>query len=341
MAVGALLTLGLVSAVAPTSDPSASGVSFSVAYSAAADCPNQATFEAAILMRAPAARKAPDLEAARVRFEVELPHPGAGKPRLRALLDDGTSQDREITADGCAEAMQSMAVIAAMILDAQPREPESQPALPTPPAVTPPRASGLRATHPGQPGSARDASTSIRPSRRARGTWLIASAGAVTESAAAPDPAFGAALGGELGSKTPGGLAPSVRLTLIGAQAPTITTSVGDARFRLVLARAHGCALRFGSETSGVRLCAVVEAGALLGDGSNAINQRSQTMPWWGVGLAALGQLELSNPWSLEAGAGVRNLLRHDEFVFSPSTQVHQVPVFAWNFSVGLAYRVW
>jgi hypothetical protein len=314
--------------------PADDGATFSVEYRAAAECPSQASFEAAILARAPRAQPAADAQRAWARFEVLLPASGAEKARLRVALADGTSQDREITADGCAEAMQSMAIIAAMILEAQPEQPtpEAEPVEPEASPVEPepePRAAA--------------ALTTTTPPRRlpARSTWLTAVLGVVAESGAAPSPGFGATVGGELGSSTRGVLAPSLRLSLVGAQPETVESAAGDASFRLLLARVHGCAVRLGAESASLRFCALFEAGALRGQGIGARNERSQTMPWLGVGLAAFGQLGLRGPFAVELGGAVRDLLVHDEFVFSPGRQIHQVPVVAWNLSLGAAYRVW
>lgn len=330
MTGAAFLAWGLVSAAAPP--VAGDGATFSVEYRAAADCPSQASFEAAILARAPRAQRAADTARTWARFEVHLPAPGAEKARLFVALADGTSQDREITADGCAEAMQSMAIIAAMILEAQPEQPVAEPVEPAPAAVAP---------EPRAPTAVTAATETPAPRLPARRTWLTAALGVVAENGAAPSPGFGAAVSAELGSETRGVLAPSVRLSLVGVQPEAVESTAGEASFRLLLARVHGCALRLGTEAASLRFCALVEAGALTGQGIGARNERSQTMPWLGVGLGALGDLSLRGPFALELGGGVRNLLVHDEFVFSPGEQIHQVPVFAWNLSAGVAYRVW
>lgn len=331
----AFLAWGLVSAAVPPVAGDGDGATFSVEYHAAADCPNQASFEAAILARAPRAQRAADAARAWARFEVQLPTSGAENARLFVALADGTSQDREITADGCTEAMQSMAIIAAMILEAQPEQPAAaaEPAEPAP--------SGVASEPHASTAAAAAATDTPAPRLPARGTWLTAVLGVVAENGAAPSPGFGAAAGAELGSKTRGVLAPSLRLSLVGARPETVESTAGEASFRLLLARVHGCALRFGTESASLRFCALIEAGALTGQGIGARNERSQSMPWLGGGLGALGDLSLRGPFALELGGGVRNLLVHDQFVFSPGEQIHQVPVFAWNLSLGIAYRVW
>lgn len=315
MSLAAIVALGVINGTAATGGPT-----FSVSYRAAEECPNQATFEAAILARAPRAKKAAAGAEPRVQIEVELD----AAPRLRVSTRDGTSQDREIVAEGCTEAMQSMAIIAAMILDAQPELSTPVTAKPSP-APPPTRPDGTAQPAPATP-----------PHRLVAAASLAAD----VESAAAPTTAFGIAAGAELGSSAPGLVSPSARLSLVLAQAARVETTAGDARFRLVLGRAHLCGLKLAAARSSLRLCALVEAGALLGQGIDARNQRGQTMPWLGTGLAAFGALELAGPVALELGASGRALLIKDEFVFSPDQVLHQVPDFAWHFSLGLRYAV-
>jgi hypothetical protein len=315
MSLAVIVALGVVVATDVTAGPT-----FSVSYLAAEECPNQATFEAAILARAPQAQKAAVGAEAEVQIQAEL----NDAPRLRVSTRDGTRQDREIVAEGCTEAMQSMAIIAAMILEAQPRG--SVPVAAEPSPAPPP-------SRPDQTGPRAPAAP--RP-RLVAAVSLAADA----ESAAAPTTAFGVAAGAELGSSAPDLVSPSARLSLVLAQAARVETTAGDARFRLVLGRAHLCALKFAAARGSLRLCALVEAGALLGQGIDARNKRDQTMPWLGAGLAALGAFQLAGPVALELGAGGRALLVKDQFIFSPAQLVHQPHDFAWNLSAGLSYSV-
>jgi hypothetical protein len=324
----AALIWGLANAARP--QLRATEASFAVSYHAAPDCPTQPQFEAAILARAPGARSDGDPHSAQVRFEAELaPEPGQ-KRRLRVALDDGSSQDREIEADDCSEAVQSMAVIAAMILASRVAPPEPEPEAEAEPAPVPTSA---------QPARTFDTPNPAR--QNARPTWLAASAGAGIESSAAPSPTFAASASAELGSVTSSVLAPSLRLSVLFGQAADVTTSIGDARFRLALARVHACALRLGTLEADVRLCTVIEGGALLARGINARNQRSYAMPWLGAGLGAIGGLRVSARWTLELSGSVRGLLVRDEFIFAPGTPVYQPAIIAGDFRLGLAYRVW
>lgn len=313
----------------------AAGTTFSVAYAAAADCPTQATFEAAILARSPLARK---VEAgAQVRFEVTLQ---ADQRRLRVVLADGTVSDREIADDGCTESMQSMAVIAAMTLDAQARPAPSPEPVPAPePAPAPAPEPKPEPQPPPAPAPQREPAAAS--TQRAPRTWLAIAAAATAEGAAAPTPAWGATLGVELGLRRSGVFAPSVRLSGVWARAAVVETPIGDARFQVALARALLCGLQVGRGPASLRLCGLADAGALLGDGIDARNQRSKNMPWLGLGAGLVGALRLTGSLSLELGGGARGMVVHDSFIFAPGQTVHQVPVFAWNFWAGLSFGAW
>lgn len=303
----------------------ANGPTFTVSYRVGPECPNQATFEAAILARAPHARKAEVGIEPQVQIDADL----IAAPRLRVTTRDGTSQDREIVAEGCTEAMQSMAIIAAMILEAQ-LEPPTPPEPPPPVVTEPPPPPMLRSETPAP-------TVPVASARRVG--WGV-SVGGAAESAAAPKLAFGATAGVEVRSPARDVVTPSARLSVVLAQAARVEADAGDARFRLLLGRAHLCGLRLAAGPSSYRFCGLLEGGALYGQGLEARNERSRTMPWLGAGLAALGAVELSGPMSLELGVGGRALIFRDRFVFAPQELVHQVPDFAWNLSVGLHYAL-
>ncbi len=297
----AALVWGLAEAARAAELP-AKGPSFTVSYKAGPDCPSQAQFEAAILARAPGARSSEDLQTAEVRFEADLsPQPGH-KRKFSVALDDGSSQDREIDADDCVEAVQSMAVIAAMILSSRRAalEPESE--LETAPVLAP---TPVPAPVPVSAHTARTVDAPTRPRRKARITWIAAGAGAGLEGAAAPSPTFAASASAELGLVASGVLAPSLRVSVLFGQAPDATTTAGSARFQLALSRVHACALRFGRLDADVRMCAVIEGGALLARGINARNERGEAMPWLGAGLGAIGGLKVSPRLTLELEAWV------------------------------------
>jgi len=333
------LTWGLADAAAPgASGPS--GPSFSLSYRPAAGCPTRESFEAAILARAPAGRPAVDAAQADLLVDASFTDGVGRKGQLHVASRDGTSQDREIDADDCAEAVQSMAVIVGMILDAQPRPPAIVPSQAEPSPIEPekpelaPAPVAPRATP----------SMNVAPARpvEARSLWLGAGVAGGIEGAAAPGAMPVAMIFGELGSTRRAALTPSLRLELVAGQAPDVVTSAGDARFRLALGRVYGCGLRVSRARADLRFCTVLEGGWLFARGmGRALNQRSQQMPWLGAGLGGVGGLRLTARWHLDVQAAARALAVHDEFIFAPDVRVHQVPIITWSFSLGVAYRDW
>lgn len=319
---------------ASANDSSASGPTFSLTYAGGEDCPSLANFEAAIIARAPNARHAIDPEQAEVRFEVEAAGP---RRRLHATLRDGTSQDRTIDADDCVEAVQSMAVIAAMILASR-----DAPAQPDPTAIRPRvQEKGPEKPPSGPPTPEPLVVTTTPSARSSRPTWLVAGAGLGLESGAAPDPTYAGLAFVELGSTTSGLLAPSLRVTALVGQAPEVSTSAGKASFRLLLGRVHGCGLRLGDGEVALRLCAVVEGGALFAQGIDALNERGKTIGWAAAGLGAIGGWRIGSRWTLELAGGARALFVRDTFVFAPNLPVHQLPNIAWDSRIGLTCRLW
>src|SRR4051794_3682560 len=95
-------------------------VAFALDFGGAPDCPLEAAFEEAVQARLPQARRVPEspnVPLLRVRLSVD-----AGQQRaLWLLLPDGTAVRREVPDAACSDAVQSMAVIAAIALEASQR----------------------------------------------------------------------------------------------------------------------------------------------------------------------------------------------------------------------------
>jgi len=329
-----------------------SGPSFSLLYRGGPACPTRANFEAAILARAPGSRSVAEGQEADVRFDAEPATRASEKGRLRVALEDGTSQDREIDADDCAEAVQSMAIIAAMILASREASAPESRAEPTAPSTSPPAATPSPAPQKAGPEPSTvtvEGPTTVSPSppkpvdtaRREPQSHLLLGAVMGLESGAAPDLTPTGGVFVDLSRASQGSFVPSLRLDMLLGTAAHVKTPAGTARLQAAVARLHGCALRVASGAADARLCAVLDGGALMAEGLDALHHRSSTMFWFGSGLGGLAGWRLGSRWSLELAAGLRVLWNHDEFIFSPNTPVHQVPVFAWNSQLGLGYRVW
>lgn len=339
----ALLLASFVPAIAAGQSPKPP-VTFTLDYVAKGDCPGSESFQEAIRTRTEHAQLAPRAEA-QVRFSVTLePAGSANKSVLRVQLRNGSTTVREVPDGACVDAMQSMAIIAAMVLEAQAAQTqanasgsEAGPGAQTNPPDEPTNsvpASTVRVTPP----PVTVAPTAGRPKTR-RLEFLLALDG-TSESALAPTPAPGVALGVELRRPSSSWLSFSGRLSGVLAQSSLVKTDSGDARFQLVTARLDLCGIQGRFAKLSVRACAQLDGGALRGRGLDALNQRDQYMPWLGLGLGARLELALVDRLGLELLGGGRGLIVHDRFAFSPGTIIHEVPVIAWNFGGGLSLHL-
>ncbi|MEP7050879.1 MAG: hypothetical protein ABJB12_11015 [Pseudomonadota bacterium] len=93
---------------------------FALDFGGAPGCPSEKAFEEALQARLPEARRVPEssfVPLLRVRLNV-----GSGQSRsLWLLLPDGTGVQREVSDAACSDAVQSMAVISAIALEASQR----------------------------------------------------------------------------------------------------------------------------------------------------------------------------------------------------------------------------
>ena len=332
--------------------------SFALDYHAHAGCPDALSMVAAIQARSPKATSVARQSAA-VQLTVELA--ADGQSRLWVDLPEGSFR-RQFLAETCDEAVASMALIASMVLEAEPAqrsamtelaplavppgetegsspsEPaaaatvaEAPPAPPTPPAS--PRSPAARPTSPPQAPSPQ--SDSARP------RWALAAGGAL-ETAVAPSPPFGGVAGfeGRLDRATP--WSPSVRLELMATLKSTVQTSAGDGSFRLVAGRLHGCPLQLALARS-FRLvpCALVEVGSLQAQGGGAaLNVQAPSMLWLGFGAALRAQLDLTAAFALEGTLNATALAEQAKFVLLRSSLVYQVPVGSFGAGLGILLRL-
>lgn len=312
----------------------AAPIDFSLDYRALADCPSESAFETALRGRLPAARRV-DASEDVPRLFVRLPGEGTEPGEISATLPDGTSLRRQVVSADCADAMQSMAVIAAMALEAgrHPAAPAplatSTPDQPKPAAATP---APVAQVLPGPPVELAP-SVAVAP---ARWRWSVVAAGGI-ESASGPgvSPAF--VLGVELASASQHVWSASVRLNGMFAQS-TQQVETASARFRLWSGSLDLCPTRLQRSAWDATACAQLVAGQLQGSADNVAQPRPQNMPWLGAGLLVRGAVRLSGALALELSAGARGLLVHDRFIFDPAFPVHQVPVISADLLMGLRY---
>jgi hypothetical protein len=261
---------------------------------------------------------------------------------------------REFQAATCAEAVATVAVIAAMVLDAAPaarREMTELPAFDAPapaPPVTepepPPEQPPVEAAVPPPqktPSKPLEKRAPVPPLHAPAKPlhWSIAMGGAF-ETAVAPTPPVAAVASVEAFVNGSGWWAPGLRASVLATATATEHVATGDGKFRLLAGHLGTCPLRIPLGAL-VRLlpCAAFEAGSLRAEGGGAAtNTRTATMPWLAAAVAVRSQLRLSGAVAVEAGVEAKLLARHDTFVFRPTSLVYEVPL--WSLGLGLGVLV-
>lgn len=344
-----LLTLASSPAYAQST---AADRSYSLDYRAPATCPDAAQVRQAIEARASGANVAESAHAA-VRFTLQFS--SAGDSALWVDLPEGSFR-RAFHADSCAEAVASMAVIAAMVLETAPAQ---RKALAEFPATEMPGSSGGvvdAATVPKPPEALPEslppplpaavapaplvAAADRKPRSQDALSWA-AFAGGSLETAVAPSAPFGFSAGVEIWRTLSAWWSPGLRLSVLSTAAADIQATDGDAQFRLTAGRLAACPFRK-ALGSAVRIlpCADFELGSLRASGGGAaLNPTSRTMLWAAPGASLRAQLNLSQAVALEAGAGVKLLLRRDRFIFNPSSLVYQVPDGSFDVGAGVVVQ--
>jgi hypothetical protein len=315
-------------------------VLYDVAYRAPAICPAEAAFTGLIARRTARARRVAAAGAVKYRFTVEVALNEAGaRGSLRIDERDGASTERDVPARDCADAVEAMALIAAVILD-----PRAAAAAPSAGAAPLPSAAPARAT-PAAPARepARREPPAIRPAAAAappapaRGEpWRVrARVAFLAQGAVAEDTALGAAAGAEAFLERPSWFEPRAALTANFALAET-STRFGNADFRWYAGRVIACPVKWPeAERLVLRACGFADAGALHAEGRDTLNARSSTAFWLALGPAAEVELELDSWFSVALEAGVSFPMFHDRFIFAPEEVAHEIPAAGAWFAVG------
>jgi hypothetical protein len=308
-----------------------------LSYSAAAACPSGAEFESAVRARLRRGRVADAGELAREYRVVVTPQGTKHVARLSFVDGAGSAIVREVSADGCAEAVRAIALVTALAIDAvvpedpRPATPSAEASSSADPQQGPREAEGQPspATAPGnEPREALPSSTARapRPSSPWRPRFALGGRATMT-TAKAPNPLFGAELFAELEGPGTGWL---VHLGLAGELGARFRSDPGEARFSFLGGRLEGCwSFALGS---GLRAlpCALLEGGAVVAEGFSD-ESRTVVDPWIATGPVA----RLDFDWgpgkvALEGGA-LFPLTYRDRTIFGdldrPQATVHDVPV--------------
>jgi len=333
---------GLLLPVLASAD--AAGVEFKLDYADHVGCPSATDFRKRVEARVPTSRPAVT-KAAKISFRIDFAQEGdALFGNLWIAVDDEIRSHRRIPAASCSDAVDSMAVIAAIALEANdvPLDPEvrseTERASPTKASPTPtqtatsaaPSPPDTTATLPIVPMASSTARAPIEGRAVAGGVLVTGVAPVVFASP-------GVEAGGELRWN-----AGKLRGRAEALYVPPVTVSVagGEAVFHLLAARTLFCVSVFEAGRLSLNGCAGLDAGQLAGTGQGVQNGSTRHAVWLGAGLSSVPEIALTRALSLELGASLRILGSHDTFVFLPnSVRVHEVPQVSGDFGLGISIR--
>jgi hypothetical protein len=290
-----------------------------IQYAAPPECPDRGAFEASIRRRIGHAAKPPEGSADPKRFDVRLELTARGV-RGRLAVPDGTGGTtvREIEAATCAEAVDGLALIVALLFD-----PESAK---SPTEAAPPEVPVKRAPPP--------ATNEPKRSRHvALATSFIVASGHAPK--ALPGGELAVALETPLFAQLLLIVRAGVRLTV----PDTVASNEGLATFKWWAGVVTLCpALAFGDQSFAQALCVTVEQGVLSATGSETRNPRSSGRSWTALGPGVAFRWAMLPPLYALVAAEALFPLNRDRFVLG-SEQIHEVPPVAFRGEVGLGVR--
>ncbi len=268
-------------------------------------------------------------ETATRALRIELKDSGSALVATLTLTQpSGRRSQRTLKAASCAEALDAVALVAAVSLDptasSAPSEvPTAEPARPPAPPVA------ERPCPPCADEAAR------REDAEARG--LVTSVGLWFEALSGPAPAVmpGIAAGVMLAYERGSVLSPAVRLSYAHFARGDFRETAGTADFTLDAATVELCPLRAKAGPLAVYPCLLRVTGGVLGaEGRGTVGPRSRGRPWWVVGSSLIALLRPSSSleFSMTLGAG-RPLVR-DRFQFEP-LEFHRVSGVAFTAGAG------
>jgi len=292
-------------------------------YRASVGCDDEQRFMAAVRARAPRARLARSDEPARV-FQIDIEQGAKGtRARLTIREPSGQRTVRDLETKDCREAVDALALIAALAVDPQAvaastanaqrgTESKSSGAAPPSPGAEPASTAAARSEAPRSelvpPAptqttiQTRDVpvATTEAGAIAARSWMWAATVAASGRGGVAPGLLYGGRVGVGLNRIANGGWSPGLRLAGEFATNTGFAVEGGVATFAYAAGSLELCPLRVpASGRFGARPCGTSDLGIVYGRGSEVPNARSASRLWWSVG----GLLRLE--WLLSARIGV------------------------------------
>jgi hypothetical protein len=321
-----------------------------IEYKDAPGCPSEQAVTQQVLGRTRRARPARAGESARL-FRISAASRAAGiVGRLEIVALDGTSTQRDVNGQTCAEVLEALTLVARIAIDpVHARDPDSREAQKPADSRAPPvrdAASGQkRADRPPKQESIQGASTadSAASASESRRSWSFRSgmgAQVFVSTTVSPSLTPGAGMFADLVGQPPAwlGLRAGLRLAASGES----ETGAGTARFTLIAARFGACMPRL-QLSARWTICPIagVETGVLNARGTETSGGRSATRPWLALGAGFRLEWRLTSQLFAELeGEGAMPVIR-DRFVFDePETTVHEPSFLGANGAIGLSYRL-
>ncbi|HWP06202.1 MAG TPA: hypothetical protein VNN72_10690 [Polyangiaceae bacterium] len=311
-----------------------------VGYEAPANCPAQSAFEAIFLRELGRATLAQAGEYARA-LTIRVTESAQGFQAGVELVDrEGRSVARALEAPTCEQAVEAIALVAALAARSQAEPSESgdagvapaaiptatlsaEPSPPEPAAPPPSIPADSRASPPKEaPPAAHDAP---RETTRLFG----AAAGLLVTTGVGPAAAFGGGVELRLGTTGP----PARSLALLASYADTFRTSVNgvDVRMWLVRGRLELCPLEpLFSEHVSVSPCAGFELGSQSGsafeDGTRVFNTQTESRLWAAGALAGRARFRWGNVGAALGPEVVFPFTRNEFVLQRPELPLYRVP---------------
>lgn len=328
---------------------SADGVPWLARYDAPAGCPAQAELERGI-----SARASQQALRAGSRLAVRIARDGE---RMRGTIAFRSgAEERSIEAGSCSELVEALALIAALMLEPT-RSTEKPPAplavAPAPHARSRDRADlseresevapvdGPSAPVPAIAAAATArAAVAVQPNPQTE-PWqhqlaLLASGLWMRGVAPAAHAGFGASAEYRLLARRAALLARGGVRSLLGE---TLRREQGDVTFRWWSYAGTLCAER-AIGTLSFAACGALELGRLTAQGSDTLNPRQASRPWFALGPALLVRWQIVRPIFLQLGAELLLPLSHHRYVLADNT-VHLVPWLTFRGELSLGVRIW
>ncbi len=328
-AIAALCALASVALAATSADGQSPEPT--VTYQAPADCGSQAEFENRVRARTRSHTLAPAGDVQASRFEIRLRHE---EQRVRGSITiyevNGDANTRELEGATCGEAVDGLALIAALTLDPSATSEPEPSSEPTPPPAPTPTPKPSATTPPPPP-------TQAPPSAPVPPTTLDFSVSALAVSGVSQN----INLAGEVGLGLTFRAIASTRaflkagLRYAPSQALDPQPAEGDVSFRWWAGVFVFCPALLEAGNVSVGLCLDGEFGQLIGTGTDTLNQREKTGVWVAGGPGLLLRWELISPVFIQLGAETLFPVIWDTFLLADA-EVYATPFVAGRLQAGL-----